>query len=330
MTQPGSMKFRALAGISVFLAGVAAAPALQAQTYPSKPLRMLVPLPAGSLTDRMARILVQPVSQAMGQPIVTDNRGGANGNLGMDLCARAGSDGYTMCMPDGNIMTLNPFAYAKLSYEPQEFVPVIHIAELEQGIVVQSSSPVKTVKELIDYAKSKPGEVTWGSAGNGSTMHLYMEWLQAKTGARFNHIPYKGPAELNQAMAAGQVESSNLTTGTVAPLVRAGKLRLIAVVTGAQRSVFAGDTPSFASQGFELDFRNWLLVVAPKGVPNDIVRRWNVELNKAVKDQNLISKVTAVESITFTGGTPEELAATLVQKRRVGAELAKLANLKYE
>ncbi|MFM9971170.1 MAG: Bug family tripartite tricarboxylate transporter substrate binding protein [Burkholderiales bacterium] len=315
---------------ATFAIGIAAAPAALSQAYPNKPLRILVPLPAGSLTDRIGRILAQPTSAAMGQPIVVDNRGGANGNLGMDVCARSGSDGYTICMPDGNIMTLNPFAYAKLTYEPLDFVPIIHVAELEQGIVVQSALPVRNVKELIDYARARPGQVTWGSAGNGSTMHLYMEWLQAKTGVKFNHIPYKGPAELNQAMAASQVESSNLTTGTVAPLVRAGKLRLIAVVTGEKRSQFAGDTPSFAAQGFELDFRNWLLFVAPKGVPNDIVRRWNLELNKALKDSTLIDKVTAVESITFTGGTPEELSGILEKKRRVGAELAKLANLKYE
>jgi tripartite-type tricarboxylate transporter receptor subunit TctC len=304
--------------------------AAHAQSYPVKPVRLLVPLPAGSLTDRIGRILAQPVSQAFGQPIVVDNRGGANGNLGMDVCARAGSDGYTICMPDGNIMTLNPYAYTKLTYEPLDFVPVVHICELEQGIVVQASMPVRTVKELVDYARAKPGVVTWGSAGNGSTMHLYLEWLQAKTGVRFNHIPYKGPAELNKAMVAGEVEASNLTTGTTSPFVKAGKLRLIAVVTGAQRSQFAGDTPSFASQGFELDFRNWLLMVAPKGVANDVVRRWNAEVNKALKDSALIGKVTAVESITFTGGTPEELAKILEQKRRVGAELAKLANLKYE
>ncbi len=324
------VKKTTVAVLMFFLAGLTSSPALLAQAYPIKPLRLLVPLPAGSLTDRLARILSQPISQAWGQPIVVDNRGGANGNLGMDVCARSGSDGYTVCMPDGNIMTLNPFAYAKLSYDPLEFVPIIHIAELEQGIVVQASMPVKTVPELIEYARARPAQVTWGSAGNGSTMHLYLEWLQAKTGVRFNHIPYKGPAELNKAMVAGEVQSSNLTTGTTAPFVRAGKLRLIAVVTAAQRSQFAGDTPTFASQGFDLDFRNWLLMVAPKGVSNDIVRKWNLEMNKAIKDSSLIDKVTSVESINFTGGTPEDLAGILEKKRRVGAELAKLANLKYE
>jgi tripartite-type tricarboxylate transporter receptor subunit TctC len=314
-----------------FLAGLAAAPAAQAQaSYPAKPMRLLVPLPAGSLTDRIGRILAQPVGQAMGQPVIVDNRGGANGNVGMEACARAGSDGYTICMPDGNIMTLNPYAYDKLTYDPLEFVPVIHIAELEQAIVVQSSMPVNTVKELIEYARSRQGLVTWGSAGNGSTMHLYVEWFQAKTGVRFNHIQYKGPAELVRAIAAAEVDSTILATASTAAFVKAGKLRRIAVVAGAQRSAFAGDTPSLASQGFDLNFLNWLLFVAPKGVSNDIVRRWNAETNRALKDSALMSKVTAAESITFTGGTPEELAGILVQKRKLGSEMARLANLKYE
>ena len=205
------------------IAGWANVSVALAQAYPVKPLRLIVPLPAGSLTDRIGRILVQPVSQAWGQPVIVENRGGANGNLGMDVCARSGSDGYTLCMPDGNIMTLNPYAYVKLTYDPLEFVPIVHIADLEQGIVVQATLPVKNMKELIDYARARPGQVTWGSAGNGSTMHLYMEWLHAKTGVRFNHIPYKGPAELNQAMVAGQVDASNLTTGTTAPFVKQGQ-----------------------------------------------------------------------------------------------------------
>jgi len=323
-------KLTVFAGLVAVLAGLAAAPALQAQAYPAKPMRILVPLPAGSLTDRIGRLLAQPVSQALGQPIIVDNRGGANGTLGMDLCSRSGSDGYTLCMPDGNIMTLNPYAYSRLPYDPLEFVPVIHLLELEQGIVIQASLPVKTMNELIEYARARPGQVTWGSAGAGSTMHLYMEWLHSKTGVRFNHIPYKGPAELNKAMVAGEVQASNLTTGTTAPFVRAGKLRLVAVVTGQQRTPFAGDTPSFASQGFDLDFRNWLALFAPKGVSPDIVRRWNAEMNKALTDKDFISKVTSVESITFTGGTPEDLAVIFERKRKLGGELAKLINLKYD
>jgi tripartite-type tricarboxylate transporter receptor subunit TctC len=323
-------RFARIASLLALLCGLTAAPLVHGQAYPSKPIRMIVPLPAGSLTDVVARAVAQGVSEAWGQPVVVDNRAGANGTIGMEACAKAGSDGYTICAPDGNIMTLNPYAYSRLPYDPLEFVPVVHLAELEQSIVVKASLPVKNMKELLDYARAKPGQVTWGSAGAGSTMHLYLEWLQTKTGVRFNHVPYKGPAELNRAMAAGEVEVTNLTTGSIAPHVRSGKVRMIAVVTGAKRTAFALDTPSFASQGFELDFRNWLLLVFPKNTASEPVARWNSEVNRLLNDAPFVQKVMTGQALTPTGGTPQELAAILEQKRRVAADLAKLANLKYD
>ncbi len=322
-------RFARFAIVLVLLCGVSASPALRAQAYPSKPVRMIIPLPAGSLTDLVGRAIAQALSESWGQPIVVDNRAGANGTIGMEACSRAPADGYTICMPDGNIMTLNPYAYTKLPYDALAFVPVVPIAELEQSIVVKASLPVNSMKDLLDYARSHSGQVSWGSAGAGSTMHLYLEWLQAKTGVRFNHVPYKGPAELLRAMAAGEVDVTNLTTGTIAPFVRSGKLRMIAVVTGAKRTAFAGDTPSFASQGFELDFRNWLLLVFPKGTPAEFVNRWNSEVNRLLADPPFAQKMTG-QALTPTGGTPQELAALLEQKRKLAANLAKTANLRYD
>ncbi len=316
------------ARFAVLLVALAAAQAF-AQAYPSKPIHMIIPLPAGSLTDLMGRSIAQALSESWGQPIVVDNRVGANGIIGMEACSRSAPDGYTICMPDGNVMTLNPYAYSKLPYDPLSFVPLVAVAELEQSIVIKASLPVNNMKELLDYARSKPGQVTWGSAGNGSTMHLYLEWLKAKTGVRFNHVPYKGPAELLRAMAAGEVDVTNLTTGTIAPFVRSGKLRMIAVVTGEKRTPFAGDTPSFASQGFELDFRNWLLLVAPKGTPAEIVNRWNADVNKLLADPAFSGKMTS-QALTPMGGSPQDLAALLEKKRKVAADLAKKANLRLD
>ena len=305
-----------------------AAPA--AAEYPDRPIRFIVPQAAGSATDNVVRLLAPEMSKHLGQPVVVENRPGGALTIGIDATAKAPPDGYTICAPDGNIMTLNPYAYSKLPYEPLEFVPVVHIAELEQSIVIQSSLPVKNMKELLDYARAKPGQVSWGSAGAGSTMHLYLEWLQTKTGVRFNHVPYKGPQELLRAMTAGEVEVTNLTTGTIAPFVRSGKLRMIAVVTGAKRTAFALDTPSFASQGFELDFRNWLLLVFPKGTPSEFVNRWNADVNKLLNDPAFVQKVMTSQALTPTGGTPQELAAVLEQKRKLASDLAKMANLKYD
>ena len=301
-----------------------------AQAYPTKPIRMIAPIPAGSIVDVTGRAIGQSLMPALGQPVVVENRVGANGTLGMEACSKSPGDGYTICIPDGNIMTINPFAYTKIPYDPLEFVNIIHIGDLEQSIVVQSSMPVKNMKELIDLARANPSKVTWGSGGAGSTMHLYMEWLHAKTGVRFNHIPYKGPQELVRAMAAGEVQATNLSTSSIAPLVKEGRLRMIAVVTGKTRSQYAGDTPSFAEQGFELDFRNWLLLNAPRGTPVEVARRWNIEVNKLLADPTFVQKVMASQAMTPGGGTPADLDALLKAKLKVGQEMAKIANLKYD
>ncbi len=321
---------RILVSIALFCAFMAVSFTALAQGYPSKPIKMIVPSPAGSLSDRVGRLLIIYLSQSFGQPIVAENRTGANGTLAMETCARAAPDGYTVCLTDGNIMTLNPYAYAKLSYDPHNFVPVIHFAELEQLLVVTPALPVKSVRELVEYAGSNPGQVTWGSAGAGSSMHLYLEWIQVKTGARFNHILYKGPAPLVQAIAAGEVQVTSLTTGTAAPLVKAGKLRPIALIAGQRRSAFAGDTPSFAEQGFDLDFRNWLALVFPKGTPVELARRWNEEMNRLLADKRFVDRMLSSESFTLTGGSPEDLAAIIDRKLKIGAELARITKLRYD
>lgn len=322
---------RFTAGAVALSIGLCAPAVLQAQSYPNKAIRMMAPIAPGSIVDVTSRALAQFLSPVLGQPIVVENRVGANGTLGMDACSKSPGDGYTICAPDGNIMTLNPFAYSRLPYDPLEFVNIIHIGDLEQSIVVQSSMPVKGMKDLIDQARANPGKITWGSAGAGSTMHLYMEWLHSKAGmVLFNHIPYKGPQDLARAMAAGEVQVTNLSTSSIAAFVREGKLRMIAVVTGKQRSQYAGNTPSFAEQGFELDFRNWLLLNAPKGTPAEVARRWNLEVNKLLADKGFVDKVMAAQAMTPGGGSSEDLDRLLRAKLKVGAELAKMANLKYD
>jgi tripartite-type tricarboxylate transporter receptor subunit TctC len=301
-----------------------------AQAYPTKPVRMIVPIPAGSLLDIMGRGIGQYVSTAWGQPVIVENRSGANGTIGMEACARSPGDGYTICIPDGNIMTLNPHAYSRLPYDPFEFTPVVHLGDLELSVVVKASMPAKSVKDLMDLARAKPGVVTWGSAGAGSTMHLYLEWFRAKTGVNYNHILYKGPQELVRAMAAGEVEATVLSTYSIAPFVKDGSLRMLAIITGNQRSQYAGNTPSLAEQGYELDFRNWVLLVMPKATPRDYVVRWNTELNKLLKEPAFVDKIMTAQAMTGGGGTPEDLAAVLKRKMALGAELAKLVNLKYD
>ena len=310
--------------------GIALAAPAQAQSYPSKPIKMIVPIGAGSLTDIVGRAVAQGVSQAWGQPVVVDNRAGANGTIGMAECARSPTDGYTICMTDGNIMTLNPFTYSRLDYDPLAFTPVAHLAELEVQTVAKASLPIRNLKELIDYAKAQPGQVSWGSAGAGTTQHLVMEWMQAKTGAKFNHIPYKTPAQLQAALVAGEIDVTNFAPAAVGPYTKEGKIKPIGVIVGKRRSPFAGDTPTYAEQGFDLDFRNWLAIVLPPGTSTEIARRWNTEINKLLADQGFANKFFFANALTPTGGTAEDYLAVMQVKRKLGAEMAKIANLKYD
>jgi tripartite-type tricarboxylate transporter receptor subunit TctC len=299
----------------------------QAQQYPSKPVRMIMPIPAGSLVDVVGRALSISLAPVMGQPIVAENRVGANGTIGMAECARAAPDGHTTCMTDGNIMTINHFAYKDLPYDPASFVPVAHLADLEVAFVVQSRVPARNLKEWIEHARANPGKVTWGSFGMGSTPHVYLEWFQAKTGVQFNHIPYKGPTELQNAMVAGEVDASNMGIAFLRTQVPTGKVRVIASAAGRERSEFIRNVPTFREQGFDIDFRNWLAIVFPGGTPQALARRWNSEINRLYEDKAWVAKYFTASALSATGGTPEELAAVLKEKHRLGAELAKIANL---
>ena len=301
-----------------------------AQSYPVKPVRMIVASPPGSLPDTLGRALGQWIGEAFGQPVVIDNRGGANGNIGMEACARAAPDGYTLCMASGAIIALNPFAYAKMPFEVDDLVPVSHIVNFDQGIGVDANLPIHDVRELVAYAKAKPGSLSWASLGNGSTAHLYMEWLQARTGARFVHVPYKGSPQALRAVASGEAHITTLTPTLFAPFVASGKTRVIAVVSGAGRTPTMPDVPTFAEQGYDLDFRNWLAFYFQRGVTGEPVRRWNAEVNRVIADPAFVQRFLVALGVTPAGGSPEALAAFAKKSRVTGAELAKIANLKFD
>jgi tripartite-type tricarboxylate transporter receptor subunit TctC len=291
---------------------------------------MIVPFPPGGVNDNAARALSGVLGPAWGQAIVVENRAGANGNIGMEACARAPADGYTICFPTGVIMSLNPFAYSKMPFDPLELVPVVHVGVLDQAITVNAGLPVNDIRELVELGRAKPNSISWASLGMGSTAHLYMEWLQARTGARFVHVPYKGSPQLLQAVLGGEVNVSTNTPGVVSPGVKAGKLKVLAVVSGQKRSPLMPDVRTFAEQGYDLDFRNWLGLFFQRGVPGEIVRRWNAEANKLLGDARFVEKYFYPMAVTATGGTPEELAAFLKLNRATAAELAKIANLKLD
>ena len=301
------------------------------QPYPSKSINVIVPFPPGGVVDNAARAIAQTLSPTWGQSIVVENRAGANGNIGVEACAKADPDGYTVCFPAGVIISLNPFAYAKLPFNPQrDLVPVVHVGVLDTSISVSSTVPANSIKELIDLARAKPGAINWGSIGIGSSSHLYMEWFQAKAGVKFTHIPYKGSPEVIRALITDEIQALTNSPGVMLPHVKSGKLKMLAVVTNGERFAPLPQVPTLKEQGFDLDFRNWLAVFLPRNTPEPIVRRWNSEVNRLVKDPVWTNKIFAPMALTPTGGTVEEFVAYMKRDLAQSAELVKIANLRLD
>jgi len=317
--------------LGMVLSCVATPPIVFAQAYPAKPIRMIVPFPGAALNDAIARGVAQSLSQSWGQPVVVENRAGANGNIGTDICAKAAPDGYSVCMPTGVVISLNPFAYSSMPFDPvRDLTPVIHVGTLEQVIAVNTSIPARNMKDLIDYAKARPGVLNWGSLGVGSSGHLYMEWMQAKTGARFTHIPYKGSQQLQIAVAAGEVHVTTNTPGGIRANIEAGKIAPLAVVAGRKRVQALPDVPTLLEQGYDLEFRNWVAIYLPRNAPIELARRWNTDVNKLLADAVFVEKHLGPWSVSAAGGSIDDFVAFMKRDRVMASELAKIANLKLD
>jgi tripartite-type tricarboxylate transporter receptor subunit TctC len=309
------------------LSGLALSPFAIAQSYPVKPVRMIVSSPPGGVTDASARAIANEVAPLLGQPVVIDNRGGANGNIGGEACAKAAPDGYSVCLLNGVAISFNPFAYAKMPFDvDRELTPVIHVGFLDIAIAAHAGVPASSMKELLELARAKPGALNWGSLGIGSNSHMYM--VEQKAGVKFTHIPYKGSPAMFIAATSGEIQVSTNTPGTVQPHVKSGKIKVLAVVTSKNRSPLLPHVPTLEEQGFELDSRNWNGVFFQKAVPADIVRRWNTDVNKLLADPKIAERYFAPMAVTVSGGTPEWFANFIRTDRATAAELVKLANMK--
>ena len=320
---------RILQALSIGIFGFTVGHSVFAQTYPVKPVRMIVSSPPGGVTDSTARAVANEIAPLLGQPVVIDNRGGANGNIGGEACAKAAPDGYSVCLLNGVAVTFNPFAYAKMPFDvDRELAPVIHVGFLDIAIGVHAGVPANSMKELVELARAKPGSLNWGSLGIGSNSHMYMVWLEQKAGTKFTHIPYKGAPALFLAATSGEVQVSTNTPGTVLPHVKAGKMKVLAVVSSKARSPLLPNVPTLEEQGFELDSRNWNGIFFQKTVSADIVRRWNTEVNKLLADAKIVDRYFAPMAVTVSGGTPEWFAGFIKSDRATAGELVKLANMK--
>jgi tripartite-type tricarboxylate transporter receptor subunit TctC len=278
-----------------------------AQAYPSRPLRLIVASAPGGSPDINAREMAQELIKQMGQQIVVENRPGASGILGLEALARATPDGYTFGITS-NFVSTNPSLYAKLPYDFfRDFAPIVFYFRGVNVLTVSPSSPVRSVKELIEYARTYPDKLTFGSSGVGATPHLTMELFKSMTGTSIVHIPYKGTQQAVTDVLGGQIDILCDNLASLVPLVRSGRLRALAV-TSLKRSAAVPELPTLDESGLPgYELTGWLGVAAPIGVPKEIVLKLNAEINKALKSP-MVTKGLMFRGGTPVGGTPEEFS----------------------
>jgi len=293
-----------------------------AQSYPSRPIRLVVPYPPGGPLDIMARAIGQKLTEAWSQPVVVDNRAGAGGNIGADLVAKSPADGYTLLMGAVATHAINPTLYGKLPYDPvKDFAPVALVAQVPNILVVNPSVPAKSVTELIEFARARPGYLNFGSGSTGSTGHLAGELFKTMAGVQMVHIPYKGGAPAMADLLAGQVQLMFDNLANALPNVRAGRLRALAVTTLA-RSPAMPDLPTMAESGLPgFDLTTWFGLMVPAGTPPEIVVRLNAEIVRALNAKDMRERLDKMGAEPPANNTPEHFAAF------IRAEAAKYAKV---
>ena len=294
--------------------------------YPNRPIKIIQPLGIGTPADIFSRAIAQQLSDKFGQPVIVENKVGANGLIGMDACAKAPPDGYTICIPSFSQVSLNPVIYPNITYEPlKDLSAVFLVGLITSSISVNSTLPVNSMKELIELAKAKPDTIHWSSWGVGSFSHLHMAWLESTTGAKFKHIPYKTIDQALTATLSGETQVFMNTPGLVQAHVKSGKLRPLAIA-GPKRSPLL-DVPTLKEQGFNADFVSWIGVTVPASTPKDIIQKLNLEMNKSISDPKFVERVLTPISVEPVGGTPEEFSSFMKTDREVATRLAKIAKI---
>ncbi len=299
-------------------AGLALAVSAQAQgTYPNKPIRMIVPLGAGSAVDVAARLLAQKMSENMGQAIVVENITGASGIIGADRLAKAAPDGYTIGGFNDSVLTMVPNLNKNTPFNPvTDFAHISQVATIEFSVAVATDSKYKTAAELVAAAKAAPGQITYASGGNGSPQHLGGALFAAHTGIDLKHVPYRDASQAAQGVAGNQVDMTVQGIATVAALAKGGKLRLVGVMADSRQPEYPG-TMTLKEQGIQgFDFSTWFALTSPKGTPKEIVERLQREVVKALADP-VIKERYAGLGLKPNGTTPEQLTAL------VGNQLAR-------
>ena len=296
------------------------APALAlAQAWPARPIRIYTGTPAGDSTDASARQIAQRLSNVLGQAVIVDNKPGAHGFIVGETVKNAPKDGYSLMMSSGGQMAINPSMYRKMPYDPvKDFVPIVQINNGFLYLAVSSTSPVKTLKEFIAYVKERPGKLSYGSGGSGTTQHLTMELLKKRTGMYITHIPYRGSPLVLQDLIGGTIDAAFDAGASILPQARSGKVRLLGVTSPA-RLASTPDLPTFVEQGLPgFESRVWSGLFAPAGTPPAVVQRVNEALNQILRDPEF------VEFVHKSGGEPAGGSSDAFGKF-LSAEIAKWA-----
>lgn len=318
-----------VAGGAALLAAGVAAPAAAQSDWPSRPIRIVVPFAAGGTTDIVARVIAEQLSPVLKQPVVVENKAGAGGNVGAAEVAKAAPDGYTFLMGTPGTQAINQFLYPKMPYDTaKDLIPVSYVVRVPNVLVVPASLGVKTIDELLALARSKPGRLTYGSPGNGSTGQLSTELFKTRAKIFVTHIPYRGSGPMLQDLLGGQIDMSIDNLPSAMPHIRAGRLVALGVTSARPNAQLPDVKPIGATlPGYEAE--SWFVMVAPRGTPEPIVTRVSAEVDRILKKPDVVARFRGLGAEPV-GGTPADLARHIAAETAKWKEVVKVSGAKID
>jgi tripartite-type tricarboxylate transporter receptor subunit TctC len=319
-----------ISGILLAVVVSAGASGLHAQSYPTRPITLVVPAPAGGPTDVIGRQVAQALAGQIGQNVIVENRGGAGNTIGTDHVAKAKPDGYTLVVGSPSSHAIAPSIYPKLPYDPvKDFTPVIGLVTAPLALVIHPSVPAPTLKQFIALAKAKPGQLNFGSGGSGTTSHLTGEYFNLAAGTKIVHVPYKGSGPATTDLMAGQIQMMFIGVHSSLPLMKTGKIRGLGV-TSTKRSELAPELPTLSEAGLRgFHVNTWYGIFGPAGMPREIVDRLNAALKTSLKNPAVRERLTA-QGFDIVPSTPEEFALALKEEIDTWAKVVKQSGAKAD